>query len=308
MALVNVVLTTYNRPIFLKEALEAILNQSFKDFKLYILDNGSDIDTKTFLSTLKDDRINIITNELNSLEFINKAFELLDSKYMIAPHDDDIMEPDFLISQINLLEIDENINLLACQISLIDENSNYLNKIRPRLFNTKTWTKGEYIRDYLFRGNIIACPTIIFRSDFLIKNQLKFDWSVGPATDLHFVLKANSFEGKIVLNKKALYRYRIHSNQASEINRISLEVEVKNEIIKLLRKIEMDKIVDSYNSASNGILLNILLERLIRKKISFFVFKENVKNLIKYHDLKINIYTVYWSLVGVFRGIKNYYS
>ena len=305
MAVVNVVLTTYNRPAFLKEALEAILNQSFKDFKLYILDNGSDIGTKNLLNTLKDKRIKIIENEVNSLEFINKAFDLIDSKYMILTHDDDIMEPDFLSSQINLLEIDDTINLLACQISLIDENSKYLNKIRPRLFKTKTWEKGEYIKDYLLRGNIIPCPTIIFRSDFIRKNQLKYDWIAGPATDFHLLIKANSAEGKMVLNKKALYNYRVHSSQGSELNRISLEFEVKKEIIILLNKFKMHKFVRSYNSASNGIILNILLEGFIRKTISFLTFKKNLQTLIKHNDLKINIYTVYWSLIGVFRGIKN---
>lgn len=305
MALINVVLTTYNRPSFLLEALKAILNQSFSDFKLYILDNGSDISTKTILRSLKDKRIQIIENESNSLEFINEAFKLIDSKYMILTHDDDIMESDFLSSQIDLLETDNNINLIACQISLINENSICLNKIRPRLIKTKTWVKGEYIKDYLFRGNIIPCPTIIFRSNFIRKNQLKYDWGVGPATDFHLLLKANSFEGKMVLNKKALYRYRIHSNQASEINRISLEFEVKKEIIALLKKIKMHKVVESYNSASNGIILNILSEGFLRKKISFLAFKQNIKKLIKHHDLKINIYTVYWFLIGIFRGLKN---
>ncbi|MDA8993600.1 glycosyltransferase family 2 protein, partial [Flavobacteriaceae bacterium] len=123
MALINVVLTTYNRPSFLLEALKAILNQSFSDFKLYILDNGSDIRTKTILRSLKDKRIQTIENESNSLEFINEAFKLIDSKYMILTHDDDIMETDFLSSQIDLLEADNNINLIACQISLINENS-----------------------------------------------------------------------------------------------------------------------------------------------------------------------------------------
>jgi len=305
MALINVVLTTYNRPSFLMEALRAILNQSFSDFKLYILDNGSDIRTKTILRSLKDKRIQTIENESNSLEFINEAFKLIDSKYMILTHDDDIMETDFLSSQIDLLEADSDINLIACQINLINENSICLNKIRPRLIKTKTWDKGEYLKDYFFRGNIIPCPTIIFRSDFIRKNQLKYDWGVGPATDFHLLLKANSFEGKMVLNKKALYRYRVHSNQASEINRISLEFKAKKEIINLLKKIDMSKYIDSYISASNGIILNVLLEGFIRKKISLLVFKQNIKKLIKNHNLKINRYTVYWSLIGFFRGLKN---
>ena len=67
----------------------------------------------------------------------------------------------------------------------------------------------------------------------------------------------------------------------------------------------MNNLVSSYNSASNGILLNILLEGFVKKKISYITFKQQIKILVIDHKLKINKYTVYWSLIGVFRGIKN---
>lgn len=305
MVLLNVVLTTHNRSFFLKEALEAILCQTFKEFKLYILDNGSDNHTQKFLSSINDPRIKIIRNEINSLEFVNHAFKMLDSKYLILTHDDDIMEPNFLNEQIRLLEKDEKINLLASRINLIDENSKILRKIRPRLFFTKTWNKGEFLKSYLFRGNIIPCPTIIFRSDFVKQNHLKYDWDVGPATDFHLLLKANSYEGKIVLNRKALYRYRIHKNQASELNRIYLEFKVKKEVLKLLKTIKMERFTNAYVSASNGQILNILIESILNRKITFREFNKYLKELSVNHNFKINIYTIYWGFIGLFRGVKN---
>lgn len=305
MVLLNVVLTTYNRPIFLKEALEAILCQTFKDFRLYILDNGSDNDTQKILSSINDPRVKIIRNEINSLEFVNEAFKLINSKYLILTHDDDIMELNFLKEQISLLEKDEKINLIASRISLIDENSKILRKIRPRLFFTKTWNKGEFLNSYLFRGNIIPCPTIIFRSDFVKQNQLKYNWTVGPATDFHLLLKANSYEGKIVLNKKPLYRYRIHKNQASELNRIYLEFKAKKEVLKLLKTIKMGRFINAYVSASNGQILNILVESILNNKITLNEFKKYFKELAEKHDFKVNIYTIYWGFIGLFRGIKN---
>ena len=304
MASINIVLITYNRPLFLEKAINSILAQTFGRFNLIILNNGSEIETDEVINSFTDKRITTIKNKMNSKEFINSAFSYLNCKYLMITHDDDEMLSDFLDHQINILELKNEIDLLSSRINLIDENSRNLKKIRPRIIRDKIWRKGEYINEYFFSGNIIPCPTIIFRSDFLKKNPLKYNWDAGPATDLYLLFEAN-LKGTLALSKKPVFNYRVHSNQDSELNRVSLEFEVKSEIINLLEKNKMNNLVSSYNSASNGILLNILLEGFIRKKISFSTCKINIQTLIKHHDLKTNIYSLYWSLIGVFRGIKN---
>jgi len=304
MAIIDIILITFNRPNYLDKAIKSILAQSFRNFNLIIFDNGSDIETYEVIKSFKDKRITIVRNEINSSEFLNEAFNYVNSKYFMITHDDDEMGSDFLRNQINVLELKNNIDLLACRINLIDENSNDLNKIRPRIFCDKLWTKGDYINKYFFSGNIIPCPTIIFKSEFLKKHSLKYNFAVGPAADLYLLFEAN-LKGVLAISKKPLYNYRIHSNQHSELNRASLEFKVKSEIIDLLRKNKMNCLVSSYNSASNGIILNIILEGFIRRKIPLSVFKQNIKKLMKHHDLKINRHTVYWSLIGIFRGVKN---
>lgn len=304
MGVINIILVTYNRPKFLKKAVISILAQTFKEFNLIILNNGSEVETDQVIRLFKDRRITTVKNNINSKEFINSAFSYLDCDYLMITHDDDEMEPNFLDHQINTLRHKNEIDLLSCRINLIDENSHNLNRVRPRLFRDKIWRKGEYIKEYFFSGNIIPCPTIIFRSDFLKKNPLKYNLDAGPAADLYLLFEAN-LKGTLALSKKPLFNYRIHSNQDSELNRISLEFMVKSEIINLLNVNNLDNLAAKYSSASNGIILNILFENLISKKISFLTFKKNLKNLIKNHDLKLNNYTVYWFLIGIFRGLKN---
>ena len=304
MEVINIILVTYNRPKYLKKSISSILAQTFEKFNLIILNNGSEVETDEVISSFTDKRIITIKNKINSKEFINSAFSYLDCEYIMITHDDDEMTSDFLDHQINILRLKNEIDLLSSRINLIDENSHNLKKVRPRIFRDKIWKKGEYINEYFFSGNIIPCPTIIFRSDFLKKNPLKYNWDAGPAADLYLLFEAN-LKGTLALSKKPVFNYRVHSKQDSELNRISLELNVKSEIIILLKKNKMHKLVQSYNSASNGIILNILLEGFIRKTISFLTFKKNLQTLIKHNDLKINIYTVYWSLIGVFRGIKN---
>lgn len=304
MVKINIVLITYNRPLYLRQAIESVLNQSYINFNLIILDNGSDSETKEILKTLNDSRIRIVTNKLNSREFINNAFNFTNCEYLMLTHDDDFMNKNFLKYQLNQLELNKQIDLLACRVNLINEKSTFLGKIRPRIFKTKIWRKGEYINQYFFSGNIIPCPTIIFRSDFIKRNRLKYNWAVGPAVDLFLLFEAN-INGVLALSKKPLYNYRIHSNQDSERNRLSLELQVKPHIIDLLKNRNLNNLVADYNSASNGIILNILFEGFISQKISYTEIKKNISNLIINHNLKFNKHTLYWSFIGVIRGLKN---
>ena len=71
----TIALTTYNRPNFLSESIESILNQTFKDFDLIILDNGSDKETRSVINLYQDSRIKYERNDTNDLEFVNRAFD-----------------------------------------------------------------------------------------------------------------------------------------------------------------------------------------------------------------------------------------
>ena len=62
----TIVLTTYNRPKFLKLAIDAILCQSYRRFKLVILDNGSAEETSQLIMSYNDDRIEYVRNEDNN--------------------------------------------------------------------------------------------------------------------------------------------------------------------------------------------------------------------------------------------------
>ena len=72
--LLTIVLTTFNRHNYLISAVESILNQSYKDFNLVIIDNGSDDKTSQYLSKIKDKRVRLKRFEKNSLENVNFSF------------------------------------------------------------------------------------------------------------------------------------------------------------------------------------------------------------------------------------------
>jgi len=87
MSKITIVLTTYNRPNYLKLAIDAILSQTFTDFELVILDNGSDERTSEIINQFNDNRILSVRTEKNDFNFVNKAFEYTKNEYLMITHD-----------------------------------------------------------------------------------------------------------------------------------------------------------------------------------------------------------------------------
>ncbi|MDC6473189.1 glycosyltransferase family 2 protein [Flavobacteriaceae bacterium] len=304
-SIIAICLTTYNRPKYLKIAIDSILNQTFKNFRLIILDNGSDIRTSEVIKAYRDKRITYIRNKINDNEFINKAFEFTSQKYMMITHDDDIMSKNFLENQISLLEDDSSIGVIASRIMLIDEEGNNLSRIRPRVLGNKVWGQKEFIREYFYRGDIIPCPTCIFRSEIISSNKIKYNFKVGPAVDLFLLFEMNLLETTIFLSKKALYKYRIHNNQLSEINRINLELSIRPFIIRLLESKNELGLLKDYKRASSSIILHIIMHQFLIRKIPYKKFKDLLNRKDITSDLSFNKFSILWILIAIFRSIKN---
>ena len=169
----------------------------------------------------------------------------------------------------------------------------------------KRWKKEEFIKEYFFKGDIIPCPSTIFRSSVIKKNKLKYNWDVGQAVDLFLLFQINLLDHHIYLFKKPLYNYRIHENQDSEKNRISMEYQVRPYIVKLLKDSNLLKYISKYKQASLGIILQILLNSYFTRLINSMELKKEINKLVD-KGLTFNFISVYWFLFGVIRGAKNF--
>ena len=168
----TIVLTTYNRPKSLKSAIDSILFQSFKYFKLVILDNGSNKETSNLIMSYNDNRIEYIKNDVNDLEFLNRAFTFTKLKYLMITHDDDTMEEGLIERHISKMDSDNRIGLISSSINLINNQGYKLNKVRPRLKKDKRWTKEQFIQDYFFKGDIYLVRQAYLDQALLLKTNL----------------------------------------------------------------------------------------------------------------------------------------
>src|SRR5690606_1184748 len=112
-----IILPAYNAEKYLAEAIESILNQSFKDFEFIIINDGSKDRTEDVILSYNDPRIVYLNNEANLglIDKLNKGFNIARGKYIARMDADDISSPERLYIQYQFLE--NNPDYVICSSS-----------------------------------------------------------------------------------------------------------------------------------------------------------------------------------------------
>ena len=107
MSKISVILPVYNSETTIEAAVKSILSQSFKDFELIIINDGSSDDTEQIINSFKDKRIKYIKNVKNIglIASLNIGIKFSSSEYVARMDSDDISHPSRLKKQILFLKI-----------------------------------------------------------------------------------------------------------------------------------------------------------------------------------------------------------
>lgn len=210
---ISIVLPTYNRGnTFLIKAINSVLNQSFKDFELIIINDASMDDTEKIISKFNDKRIQYIKTEKNHGEYwsTNYGISLARGDYLTWIHSDDIMPSDSLLLRLKELEKKPKLDFVHGDIIKIDKNDNMIIKL---LSTDKT---GEYVfKSYinsLIKGKMIYLvhhTIIMMKKNFFYKAG-PFDCSLPFAGDIDWLIRALRI-GCYSRIPQILYFYRSHS-------------------------------------------------------------------------------------------------
>jgi len=130
MELVSVLLPVYNVEKFVEESVKSILNQTYKNIELIIVDDCSTDETYTILQKLKqkDERIKLHrnSNNLKIAETLNVAFKLSSGDYICRMDGDDISHPERIERKVNFLKNFPEYSLVGCSVQSVDENGDFL--------------------------------------------------------------------------------------------------------------------------------------------------------------------------------------
>jgi glycosyltransferase involved in cell wall biosynthesis len=164
---VSVCIPTYNRAGMLKEAVEAVLAQTFRDFELIVSDNASTDETGSVMKLFDDPRIRYVKNERNigHRENWNQCLSLARGEYIALIPDDDRMMPDNLHAKMEMFARHPNVGLVHSKYHVIDEHGNITqrNVNRGPQRHEDAVEHGYDLLPALLQDNVIHESTVMFR-------------------------------------------------------------------------------------------------------------------------------------------------
>ena len=205
---ITVFMAVYNGEKYLKQAIDSTLNQTFKDFELLIVDDGSTDDSFLIAKKYSDKRIRIVQNTNNKgLAFTrNRGIEEARGKYLATLDCDDISFKNRLATQMAFLSQNKDVAICGGKIKYIDEQLNYTGK----LFSLRG--DQDFLKTILMFNNIFFNSSTMINTSVLRK--FHFEESLAPAEDFDLFEKIAA-QYKIAFLNKWLSLYRVHNNNIS---------------------------------------------------------------------------------------------
>lgn len=133
MPKISVLLPVYNGEKYIREAIDSILNQTFSDFELIIIEDGSEDKTKIIVSQIIDPRIILIFNEKNIgiINSLNTGLSIAKGEFIARMDADDISHTSRFEKQVFFLDAHPDVGVLGTFMEQIDETGNILSIFEP---------------------------------------------------------------------------------------------------------------------------------------------------------------------------------
>lgn len=147
----TVIIPSYNHDNFLKKRIESVLDQTYANFEVIILDDASTDNSRKIIEQYRHHpKVSLIVyNEQNSgspFKQWKKGIELAKGEWIWIAESDDYAELNFLETAVNEIKNKSTLNLYFCDSRIMDENNNELNESfsmkKNKLFNTSKWSNS----------------------------------------------------------------------------------------------------------------------------------------------------------------------
>ena len=246
MVAISIVIPVYNIEKYLKECLDSILNQTFKDFEVICVDDGSKDNSLNILNEYakKDLRFKIISQEnAGAGAARNNGLKLAQGEYVQFLDADDYFEPTMLEEMYNKSQ-EFNADLVVCSAKKVNEKGEIIedsNPLWPIRLNITPLDKVFNWRDYpidILKMFCVVPWNKLCKREMLVKNNIDFQ-NLSSSNDVAFGHKVKICAEKIVVFDRQLINYRYNHVESisktrakNAINIIHSAKEVKEFLIK----------------------------------------------------------------------------
>ena len=216
MPKVSVIIASYNHEDYVGEAIQSVLDQSFQDFEIVIVDDASTDKSVERIKKFKDKRIKLIISELNKGQFAttNQAILASKGKYISILNSDDAYFPDKLERQVKFLEAHPMYAAVFSEAHLIDDKgNNFTDKTHFYfgIFKQPKRDRFEWLRYFFYHGNALCHGSSLVRRSSHNKIGL-YNEILAQVADLDLWIRICLKQDVFVI-KKELVKFRVRENQ-----------------------------------------------------------------------------------------------
>ncbi len=202
MPKVTVLMPVYNGESYLRETIESILAQTFRDFEFLIVDDGSEDTTPLIIDSYCDNRIKVLKNatRLKLSGALNRGLDEARGDFVARMDADDLALPERLARQVEFLEQNIEVGICGAWINRFGKGRNYVDK---------NFVHEADIKAYSLFDCPFFHPTVMMRKSLLDKYSLRYDGDYYPTEDYELWTRAVDYFPCANIGK-VLLKYRVH--------------------------------------------------------------------------------------------------
>jgi glycosyltransferase involved in cell wall biosynthesis len=217
---VSLIMPMYNHEKYIKKAIETVVNQSYKNLELIVIDDGSTDSSAIIVKKFNDKRIKYVFQKNKGVkklnQTINKGLNFADGELITMVTSDDYWPLDRLEKQVDFFQ-NRRINMVFGNMTIIDENNQKIRYLKPSIpKNFNTINQREKVKKY-FTNNYIPQPTTLIRTEALKKIggyiQKNYMYAEDYPTQLNLMMN-----GDVFYIDHNLAFYRLHDNQMTNLH------------------------------------------------------------------------------------------
>ncbi|RTL77243.1 MAG: glycosyltransferase [Bradyrhizobiaceae bacterium] len=249
---ISVIMPSYNHMRFIGDAIKSVLNQSFTDIELIVVDDGSHDGSADVIRQISDSRFRyrILNQNVGACAAMNIALDMTRGRYIAVCNSDDEWHPEKLSKQYPLLTDNPKLGAIFSDVKWIGDNGLPLRTEQlpffKFVFQQKNRSRLSWIRDLLEGGNCLCHPSILIRKE-VYERVGNYDNRFRQLPDLDMWIRLLQ-QYDIFVMHEALVAFRLHEDNTSAPNASSSRRSI-NEHQIILKKTLADISQESFIGA-----------------------------------------------------------
>ncbi|MGG0720047.1 glycosyltransferase [Robertmurraya massiliosenegalensis] len=235
--MISIVLPVYNSDKYIRHSIESVINQSYIDWELIVIDDGSIDQTGSIIQEYNSDRIHYhYQSNQGPSAARNKGISLAKGEYIAFIDADDIYRPNKLYEQVRFLENHPEIQIVYCDAQVVNKDLKPINVLRTEgLYDNKE----DFFAQLLFRQILPLPPAIMLKRECL--QEIKYNEKLVHAEDYDLTIQlARKFRFGYL--PESLYIYRRHEDNLTNGHEKQVQAEMK--IVKSIGIANIKEIVN----------------------------------------------------------------